>query len=76
MTDDEAKAIPIAILMSTILGFLFGLWWAGSSWEGACVKQGVAEYNHTTGDWQWKGPPPVEVLPGEDPQKREGVFPK
>ena len=31
--------------------------WAFSQWQAEAIKHGAAEYNQTTGVWQWKDTP-------------------
>lgn len=46
------------------LGFMAGMVFAvcveRSIWREDCIKRGHAEYNATTGAWQWKTPSPGE----------------
>lgn len=57
-TDGLSEAITG--FMCGVLGLLAGAMIAGSwvdvSWCKSCIKHGAAEYNQTTGAWQWKEP--------------------
>jgi hypothetical protein len=48
----------IAAAFAGLFGFVAGAMIAGSwvdvSWQKSAVKHGAAEYNQTSGKWQWK----------------------
>ena len=45
--------ILAAALMGTVV-YVEAWEEANKHWQTECVKRGVAEYNATTGKWQWK----------------------
>ena len=53
MKDDGEGLLAVAIMVF-LVGVAFGALINNSSWKDDSVKQGFAEYNNTTGDWQWK----------------------
>ena len=54
----EAEIIVGIISMSLICGIIIGLVLATCletlKWRKDCIKRGYAQYNKTTGQWQWK----------------------
>lgn len=45
----------LVVMLALIgIGAVCGIAIAQENWEKDCVKRGVAEYNQTTGVWQWK----------------------
>lgn len=62
MGDDGGVGIliPIAFIIGIVIGSVVATNVVDHSWEREAVEYGYAEYNSTTGDWQWK-PKPIEV---------------
>jgi hypothetical protein len=55
MTDGEKTFAAMALIIVVLVaGVTIGFCLCGSSWQTECVKRGHAEYNATTGAWQWK----------------------
>lgn len=50
---DGGFAVAIALVIGFGLGFVLSALICGSSWERQCIQRGVAEYDKTTGSWQW-----------------------
>jgi len=56
MMDDD-PTIPLTILGVVFViafGLIIGMIIKDYQWEADAVRQGHAEYNKETGDWQWK----------------------
>ena len=45
----------IFVLILIIITLIVGLFALNSRWKTVTVKQGYAEYNISTGSWQWIG---------------------
>ena len=44
----------LLIVVLLILGMAIGNMFTDVAWEKEAIKKGYAEYNQTTGAWQWK----------------------
>lgn len=52
----EGLVLLIGMALGCIAGFGTALFIVECSWREETVKRGIAEYNSTTGVWQWKEP--------------------
>ena len=54
---DESPEVILGCLIGFMIGILITLlfiWKSDTQWQNEAVKHGAAEYNITTGEWQWK----------------------
>ena len=55
---DGFSTVCSAFFTGALIGFLFGFYIAASfsdtMWKDIAVDRGYAQYNQTTGDWEWK----------------------
>jgi len=55
---EERGCLALFTFMAILIGFLVFCCWANQvAWKQDVVKRGYAEYNSTTGAWQWKEKP-------------------
>ena len=59
-TVDGVWNIVIAILGSAIIVGSLMFMLTSYAWQCECIRRGVAEYNQTTGAWQWKAEYPIK----------------
>ncbi len=52
ITSETMDYIFVAIIAMSAC--LFGFFACNSVWKGEMIERGYAEYNQTTGDWQWR----------------------
>lgn len=41
-------------LLGAGVGVIVGMHWSSGAWRDDCIKRGFAQYNATTGLWEWK----------------------
>ncbi len=56
MTDQEKIGMMIWSIVCALAGAAVGVASTYQEWQKTCVRHGVAEYNQTTAQWQWKVP--------------------
>ena len=61
MTDDDKKALGVGCLLGAALAVVvcgalgaYVLRVQHSRWEDETVRRGAAQFDPTTGDWEWK----------------------
>lgn len=50
----DLKAWFFFFMIGTLLGIALGSWSEAYKYKHQAIRRGFAEYNQTTGDWQWK----------------------
>lgn len=55
---DNVSIVFSSFTLGVVLGLLLGLsiafYLSDVTWKGMAVERGYAQYNQTTGDWEWK----------------------
>lgn len=52
--NNDGFGIFVLICVSFIFGIILGVNAAGFKYKSDAVKRGFAQYNQTTGSWEWK----------------------
>ncbi len=56
----DYTATTLAVIAGAVFGFVLCVFIVAMPidihWKRTCVEHGAAEYNQTTGAWQWKEP--------------------
>ena len=53
MDIDTAVVVGVALVIVATLGTLIGVNTTRDSFQKEAIEMGYAEYNKTTGEWQW-----------------------
>lgn len=57
MSDDARFSLGFGLFVGVCVftGFMIGRGFTQAKYREEAIKRGFAEYNATTGEWQWKG---------------------
>jgi hypothetical protein len=50
----ESTFVMGCIFISMVVGVIIGAAIVEHCWSRACINHGVAQYNSSTGEWEWK----------------------
>lgn len=54
MNNSDGLGILLLLIVVFLAGAMFGGGIASDRYRSAAVKRGFAQYNQTTGSWEWK----------------------
>jgi len=52
--DKDCWYLSFLVIICLAFGIALGANIERGGWKAICIKRGIANYNETTGDWQWK----------------------
>lgn len=55
MDSEDLIGVGILCVIALVIGVIWGDGRTEARWQKEVIEKGFAEYNQTTGEWQWKG---------------------